>query len=367
MVAGGRRDERDQPGEDERERDDLEDRQAEPAERVVARHRHELERQRGVREHEEPTRQPPRVPPGPDAQEREREGGAEREGVVQLGLAVDRHRADTHEPESDEPDEHSHRRTRPSPNREGAERERPGERARETRHARARDDHGDVEADGGEVVRRAEGAEVVRPPVARRGDAHARETSGREQHRDEVEGAVRLVIEGMPMQAVRADAEGRPEQAADRSGPARQRLEGRRGEVHGEQRERRPGESVGDRPGPRAETGQAQVRDRGETRVRRGDGGERSTHRRTARERGNEPDDVEGTRGIERGGRERAGEDDRDRRGDEQRVEPTHERDEAARMHRFVARGLDHRPTMPLMVGSPRVVHRVETRRDSRG
>ncbi len=365
VMARGRRDERDEPGEYERECDDLEDRQAEPAERVVARHRHELEGQGRVREHDESTRHPSCVPARPDAEEREREGRAEREGVVEVCLPVDRHRADPHETEADQSDEHPHRRAGPPPDCEAAEGERPGERARQARHARARDGHGDVEARRGEVVRGAERTEVVRPPVARRGEAHARETAGSEQHRDEVEGAVRLVVEGVPVQAVGAEAEGRAEQAPDRAMPARQRFERRRGEVHGEQGQCRPGESVRDRARTGGESGQAQVRDRREPGVRGRHGDERRAHRSPARECGNESDDVEGARGVERGGRERASEHDRDRHGDEHSVEPAHERNEAPRMTRRPACGRDLRPTMPLTVGCARV-HRAEARREPR-
>ena len=108
MLVAVRRRDRDedhQPGEDERERDDLEDGEVEHVERVVGDHRTRLHQQRDRREPHEGARHSLGVPWGADAEQREPGGRAESERVVQVGRLRDRNPPDAHEAESDEPDE----------------------------------------------------------------------------------------------------------------------------------------------------------------------------------------------------------------------------------------------------------------------
>lgn len=169
------------------------------------------------------------------------------------------------------------------------------------------------------------------------------------------------MVERVPVQPVGAEAEGSAEQAADRAVPAGQRLERVGGEVHGEQGERGPRQPVRGGARPRRETGQAQVRDRGQPGIRGRDREEGGAHRRTPGERRDEPDHVEGARRIEGGRRQHPGEHDRDRRGDERGVEPAHERHDSARMDRGERLGLGDGPTMPPTAGCD-PVHRMESR-----
>ncbi|WP_370647357.1 hypothetical protein [Agromyces endophyticus] len=334
-AVRGRRDERDQPGEDEREGDDLEDREVEPAEHVVPDHRHDLGGQREVREAGEAARHALCVPARAEAQRRERRRREQGERVVQHRDAVDRHGTDPHQAEADETDVHPHRRASSAPDAEWADHERPRERPREPGHARTRHDDRDVEADGREIVRRAERREVAGPPVARGRDAHAREAAGREQHRDEVEGAVRLVVDRMTMQPIGAEPEEPAEQQSVELVPARQRIERGRREVHREHRERRPREAVRDRAWTRAETRQPQMGDRGEARARRRRDEQRGTDDGAACDGRHQSRRVEAQGSVVRerplareqcAVLERPVEHDRDRRGDEQGVETTNDR-----------------------------------------
>ncbi|MGW9166704.1 hypothetical protein [Agromyces sp. NPDC055658] len=371
-VTGGGRDEGDQPCEDERERDDLEHRQVEPPQQVVARHRRNLDDERDVREADEPARHALRVPAGAEAERRERRRGEEGERVVQHGHPVDRHGADAHEPEADEADVHPHRGAGATTDAEPSDRECAGQRSGEARHAGARHDDRDVEAQRGEVVRRAQGREVAGPPVARGRDAHAREAARGEQHGDEVEGAICLVVERVPVQSVGADAEDATEQQPVQSVPARQGVERGRREVHGEQGERRPGESVRDRPRTRAEARQPQVCDRRQARARRRGDEQRSAHGGAARDRGHETRRVERSMAEDpaverRVVHECAIQHDRDGSRDEQCVDASHDRREAGLRHRegrggVAGGGQRDRPAVLITVGIARVARSERSR-----
>ncbi|WP_308188487.1 hypothetical protein [Agromyces humatus] len=325
------RDEDDQPREDERERDDLEDCEVEDVHSVVGDHRTHLEEQCDGREPDEGSRHAHRVPRGADAEQRECGGRAECEGVVQVGRLRDRHPADAHEPEPDESDQRADHRASTAPDAETAERDSPGEHRRHAGDPSARGRHRDVEAHRGEVARRAQGAEVVHPPLARRRDAHARETACGQKHGDEVEGAVRLALDGLAVQPPGAHPDRDRQRRAHREVAAGHGFERVGREVHGERRERRPSETVGSGTTHRPRRGKTQLRESRQAgaRCRRDDEG--GTDDRAAGESGCDPqvvDAVRGGRTLESRG-DRTVEDHRHSACDEQRVHSAHQRTEA--------------------------------------
>ena len=325
------RDEDDQPREDEGERDDLEDGEVEDVQSVVGEHRAHLEEQRGRREPDEGPRHTHRVPGRAEAEQRERGRRAQRERVVQVGRLRDRHPADAHQAEPDESDECADHRARTAPDAEPAERDAPGEHGRHTGDAatRGRDRH--VEAHRGEVARRAQGAEVVHPPLARRRDAHAGEAACREEHRHEVEGAICLMLDRLAMESPCAHPDGDCQCCAHGEVAAGHRVERVGREMHGEHREPRPREPVGDRTARRPRRRKSQLREAGQSGVRCRRDDEGGADDRAAGERGCNPQVVDAGDGarIRELRREGSGEDHRHCARDEQRVGAAHERTEA--------------------------------------